>query len=152
MTDGSLPLANAAHERFCQEYAVSSNAADAWRKATGKSANADVHSAKWIVKDGFSERIAAIRKESARVAKIDKDWLIDWYCRILIAKPEDASADSDICETVMTKAGPFTTLCPKMPAAQRLAEMCGFNAPVKVAVTVDASKLEWAQRVRGRKE
>jgi phage terminase small subunit len=71
--DGSRPLKNAAHEAFCQEYAKTSNAAGAWRKATGKTANADVNGTNWLVKAGFDLRIDKIRQDAAKTGIIERD-------------------------------------------------------------------------------
>lgn len=124
-------LKNIRHERFAQEYAQNGNASEAWRQATGKVKDADAHAATFMVINGMQARIQEIRQAQADKAELKKDDLRRWCERILLAKPSEASDDSDICETVMTKAGPFTSLCSKQGAFDRLAKLCGYFEPEK---------------------
>lgn len=65
--------------------------------------------------------------------------MVKFLERIIQAKPSEASEESDICETTMTKAGPFTAVCSKMAAAEKLIKMCGWNEPEKQEVKVSGS-------------
>jgi len=125
-------LKNPKHEAFAQEFVLTGNASEAWRRATGKTEGADKYAAEFGVIRGMAERIAEIQSEQASKSELSKEYLRNWCERIITAKPSAASEDSDICETVMTKMGPFTALCSKMAAFDRLAKLCGHFAPDKV--------------------
>lgn len=151
--DPKEPLPDAEHEKFAQLFATECSAAEAWRQATkGDPTHSDANGAKWAVKGSIPERVAFLKKEGADKWRIDKEKYGRWLEDILLAKPMEAADDSVISATVMTKAGPFTAILDKLGAAEKLAKLRGFNEPDKVAVSVDDARLEWAQRVRGRKE
>jgi hypothetical protein len=72
----SYMLTNPRDEAFCQAFVRSGNASEAWRVATGKSKNADVHGAEFMVKHGIKERIAEIRKEMEQAFTMNREqWL-----------------------------------------------------------------------------
>jgi hypothetical protein len=70
-------LKNPKDEAFCQAFVRSGNASEAWRAATGKTKNADVHAAEFMVKHGIKDRIAEIRKEMEQEFGMErKEWLL----------------------------------------------------------------------------
>lgn len=65
------PLENVRHEKFCQLIALGHNASEAYRLASpDPGENADVHSARWMVKDSIQNRIRAIRGKSSLSATL----------------------------------------------------------------------------------
>lgn len=74
-----------------------------------------------------AKRIAELKAEQAATSKLGRDDLRRWCERVIMATPNQANADSDICETVMTKNGPVTTLCSKLGAMDRLIRLCGLD-------------------------
>lgn len=89
------------------------------------------HASRMAANGNITARIEELTRETAQRASMTRADLVDWCERVLRAKPSDASADSDICETVMTKMGPFTKLCDKGGAFDRLVKLCGWNEPEK---------------------
>lgn len=123
-------LTNPKHEAFAQA------------RAKGKSADEAYASAGYSRHDGNAARLSGNERVRARVAELvakqadkselSRDDLRKWCVRVILAKPSEASEDSDICETIMTKAGPFTRVVDKLGAVDRLARLCGFNEPDKL--------------------
>ena len=125
------PLKNARHEKFAQAVASGMSATAAYTEAGYTAKDADVAGPRLLGNVGVSARILHLKNENAKASKLSREDIIHWLERIITGKPNEASADSDICETVMTKAGPFTTLCSKMAAVDRLAKLNGMNEPEK---------------------
>jgi hypothetical protein len=130
--DASEPLSNSRQECFCQLVAGGKSFTEAYRLAGYAEKDADVNGPRLMGNDGVAARVGFLKGQQAEAAKVDRDWLRQWCERILQAKPNEASDDSDISETTMTKAGPYTALCSKMAAFDRLVRLCGFNAPEQV--------------------
>lgn len=122
-------LKNTRHEAFAQHRASGASADEAYSKA-GFSPDRGAAS-RLSANISVQERIAELQNQTARKASMTRADLVDWCERVLRAKPSEASADSDICQTVMTKAGPFTLLCDKGGAFDRLVKLCGWNEPEK---------------------
>ena len=57
-----MKLKNPGDEAFCQAFVRCGNASEAWRQATGKTKNADVHGAEFMVKHGIAQRLRFIDK------------------------------------------------------------------------------------------
>lgn len=112
------PLANARHEAFAVAYALTSNASESYRKATGKAKNADVLSIDWLVKPGIPERINELRLENGKRLKKSREDIVDFLADVV-----DGSKR-------VTKE--------QLKAAELLNRMCGWNEPDKVegAMTV----------------
>lgn len=134
-------LENRRHENFAKGIAIEGlSATEAYRKYVSGGNCADntaAVNACNMLKDGtnVSLRIAEMRKELEAKERISRYDLQAWYEDIILAPPNVASEDSPICETVMTKCGPFTSLVSKKEAAAALARMKGWNEPEKVEVT-----------------
>ena len=126
-------LKNAKHEAFAQAVADGASAAEAYTKKVSKGkcskANAETSGPALARSPQVALRIQELKGSQAEKAEMSRDDLRKWCERILRANPSEASEDSDICETVMTKAGPFTALCSKVAAFDRLVKLCGWNEP-----------------------
>jgi hypothetical protein len=105
-------LKNPKHERFAQLYAVSGNASAAWREATGKTKDADAHSASFMVIHGMKERIEEIRAVTAAKSERKKEDLYAFLWRAV-----------DGVEEVKAE---------QLRAAEIIARMTGWNEPEKV--------------------
>lgn len=126
-------LKNPKHEAFAQAVANECSAAEAYRNGwTCSEATAETNGPRLARDTQVSLRIAELRKEASEASKLTRQGMVRWLERIITAKPSEASADSDICETVMTKMGPFTQLCSKLTAAEKLIKMAGWNEPEQV--------------------
>ncbi len=154
--DPSKPLPDDEEEVFSLTWVAHRNAAHAWRvarKKTGDDArNADVNAQDWLVRPSIKARIQHLREEFKKRARLDLEWLQDWFERMIVAIPEDAASDSEICQRVMTKCGPADLPVDKLGAYDRYAKLLGINAPEKIEITVDAAKLEFLARIKTRSE
>lgn len=126
-------LKNPRHEKFAQAVATESSAAEAYREIWGCSPESAETAGPRLAREiQVLSRISELRKEASDASSLTRAGMVQWLERIIKAKPSEASDDSDICETVMTKMGPFTQLCPKMGAAEKLIKMAGWNSPEEV--------------------
>lgn len=123
-------LKNTRHEAFAQALASGSTMDEAYAKAGFAPNRQNAH--RLTTNDDVAARVKELQEQTAKKASMTRADLVDWCERVLRAKPSDASADSDICETVMTKMGPFTKLCDKGGAFDRLVKLCGWNEPDKI--------------------
>lgn len=105
-------LKNPKHERFAQLFAVSGNASAAWREVTGKTKDADAHSASFMVIHGMKARIDEIRAGTAAKSERKKSELYDFLWQAvdgeIEVKPE------------------------QLRAAEIIARMTGWNEPDKI--------------------
>ena len=116
-------LKNAKHEAFAQAYALSSNASEAWRKATSKTANADVNGARWLVIRGIVERVAELRKKADAASENFTVLSIaekrDFIARLVKAKVSELDDDSDLWNGIkLTEQGREYKLPDKLRAIQ----------------------------------
>lgn len=91
------PLPDPRHELFASEYAVTNNAAAAYRNATGTQAgNPSVLAQKWLNKVNIRERITEVRKETNQRIKKKREDIAEWYCDIIderiVVRPEQLKA------------------------------------------------------------
>ena len=82
------PLASPRDELFCQAVATGASFAEAYRRASGKTRDADVRGSEFVVKRGIKERINEIREEQSAKCEITKDQLRQFLVSIILAKPE----------------------------------------------------------------
>ncbi len=127
-------LKNTRHEAFAQALASGSTMNEAYAKSGYKSDRG--HASRMAANGSITKRVEELIRETAQKASMTRADLVDWCERVLRAKPSEASADSDICQTVMTKAGPFTSLCDKGGAFDRLVKLCGWNEPEKLEMGI----------------
>ena len=133
-------LKNPKHEAFAQAVANECSAAEAYRQGWGCSAKSAETAGPRLARDvQVSSRISELRNEASEASKLTRQGMVRWLERIITAKPSEASADSDICETVMTKMGPFTQLCNKLTAAEKLIKMAGWNEPDEVEAKLEVT-------------
>lgn len=114
-------LKNARHERFAQAYAVKSNAAAAWRKATGKKANANVLGSKWLAIVGIKERVAEIKAKADALSEAGTVLTIlesrQFLARVVRTPLGEITKDSDLCqEWVITEGEASRSERIKMPS------------------------------------
>jgi hypothetical protein len=125
-------LKNPKHEKFAQAVANDCSAAEAYRAGWKCSTESAETAGPRLARDvQVMSRIQELKDQADKASKLTREGMVAWLERIILAKPSEASADSDICETVMTKMGPFTCLCSKMTAAEKLIKMAGWNEPEK---------------------
>jgi hypothetical protein len=75
----------------------------------------------------LAQRIEELKAEQAAESKLSRDDLRRWSERVIMATPNQASLDSDICELVMTKNGPVATTVSKIGGMERLIRLCGLD-------------------------
>lgn len=132
-------LKNARHERFALAVADGTSAAKAYRQEwpNSKAASAETDGPALARRSQVSIRISELKKQADEASQIQRSGMVRWLERIIQATPSDAAESSDICETVMTKMGPFTTICSKMSAAEKLIKMAGWNEPEQHKLEVE---------------
>jgi len=133
MTDGSKPL-DPKREKFIKRLLLGDSAAEAYRNVwkNASQRTSEVEGSKLRNESEVSLRFAWLQKADEKDWRITKEKYGAWLEDILLAKPNEASDESVISATVMTKCGPFTALLDKLGAAEKLAKLRGFNEPDKV--------------------
>lgn len=134
-------LKNKKHEEFAQAVANGASATRAYLDCVSggkcETRTAESNGSTLMKRTEVKQRISELRNEASDAASMSRQDMVKWLERILRAKPSEASEDSDICETLMTKAGPFTTLVSKQAAAEKLIKMAGWNEPEKHKLEVE---------------
>lgn len=89
--EGSKPLKNLTHEKFCQEFIVAKNATQAYLKvfSTNKERSARSSATKLLTKNSVSERIAYLKSNLAKKLDIDNEWVIKQLAAIASANIKD---------------------------------------------------------------
>ena len=69
-------LTNDKHERFCQEYLIDLNGAQAAIRAGYAEKSSRSHASELLTKPNIQERVAELQAERAENTKIDAEWLL----------------------------------------------------------------------------
>lgn len=159
--DGSKPLDENRHEEFAKFCAKGKEDAEAYRLAGFK--GSDHAKRAWDIRkrQEVSQRIEWLKRASATaltltsqekreflalsvrtaIGQVDENHVL---CQSMKRKRLMGSEDEDGWEVEEIKA------VDKLNAIKIDNEMSGDNAPQKHEVTVDADKLEWVRKIRGR--
>ena len=141
-------LRNSRHEAFAQAVAGGTcSAAEAYRRAGGRTKNADVIASRWLRKVSIRERIAELKGRTAEKCEVTRAEV--FLVGVVRAKPSEAGFENPLCETVITKAGPTAAFPSKLGALAQLAKMCGWNEPEKVQVGMEAELVAVIAKIRG---
>lgn len=108
-------LKNIKHEMFAQNYCICGNASEAWRQATGKTKDANVHADEYMAVHGMKERINEIKQISAQKSERKKEELVKFIWDVV-----DGHIEADPQQ---------------LRAAELLGRMHGWNEPDKSDVT-----------------
>ena len=122
-------------EKFAQYVASGISQSEAYRRVSGKTANANNHGDEYMAKRGMKERIAEIRAENAAKCDMSKEE----YRSYLIGAMQTPAADIDphhqFCQVYKETDAQGVTREWKTPdklrAAQLLAQHCGWDEPAK---------------------
>jgi hypothetical protein len=128
---------------FAQYVASGISRSEAYRRVSGKSANANNHGDEYMAKHGMKDRIAEIRAENAAKCDMSKEE----YRSYLISAMQTPAADIDphhqFCQVYKETDAEGVTREWKTPdklrAARLLAQHCGWDEPTKVALDVSDS-------------
>ena len=93
-----------------------------------------MQAAKLVVKSSIRERVAELKVTQSKKCEMTRDQLRQFLVDVILAKPEDASFNSPLCEVARTKAGPAAVFPSKLGAAVQLAKLTGWNEGEKVSV------------------
>lgn len=77
------------HLKFCQEYVLSGNASDAWRKAGYKGKNADVDASKLLVNPGIQKEIKRLQEQASKKFEITQEAIMEELAAVAFARPAD---------------------------------------------------------------
>lgn len=95
--DGSEPLENAGHERFCQEYLLDLCGGRAWERAgyntTGRSA--DANACRALTDANLQKRIAFLKEERKKRLGIDADRVLEELALIAYGDLNHYQVDED---------------------------------------------------------
>jgi hypothetical protein len=103
------------------------SAGEAYRNLYPRSKSWETDGPRLLRNAQVRRRVSQLQAEQAASARLDRDALRLWCERVILAKPNQASLDSDLCETVMTRNGPVAVLCSKLGAMDRLIRICGLD-------------------------
>ena len=125
-------------EKFAQYVASGISQSEAYRRVSGKTANANNHGDEYMAKRGMKERIAEIRAENAAKCDMSKEE----YRSYLISAMQTPAADIDphhqFCQLYKATDAQGVTREWKTPdklrAAQLLAQHCGWDEPTKISL------------------
>lgn len=105
-------LKNIKHEQFAQNFCICGNASEAWRQATGKTKDANVHADEFMAVHGMKDRINEIRAAMAEKTERKKEDLVKFIWDVV-----DGAIEADPQQ---------------LRAAELLGRMHGWNEPDKV--------------------
>jgi terminase small subunit-like protein len=104
---------------------------EAYRRVSGKTANANNHGDEYMAKHGMKERIEEIRAANTKQVNITREEVLEFLLRIIRAKPSEASFENPHCELTFSRSGKEAVFPSKLSAASQLSKMCGWDAPAK---------------------
>ena len=117
-------LRNKRHEEFAQAVASGVKAGVAYERAGYR--RDDGNAVRLTKTDKVKARIAELLALQASKSEISRDRLRQWCERIILAKPSEASAESDICEIAVHNGRPRPRIIDKHKAADLLSKICGY--------------------------
>jgi phage terminase small subunit len=110
-------LRNSRHEAFAQQIASGTcSAAEAYRRAGGRTKNADVIACRWLRKVSIKERIAELKGRAAEKCDMTREQTVRALSGIFQAKPSEASLENPLCEMIISKVGPAAVFPSKLGA------------------------------------
>ena len=147
----AMPIVrNPRHELFAQQIASGTcSAAEAYRRAGGRTKNADVIASRWLRKVSIKERIAELKGRTAEKCEMTREQTVRALSGIIQARPSEASLENSLCETVMTKVGPAAVFPSKLGAIAQITKMCGWNEPERHEHGASNELTEILRRMRG---
>jgi hypothetical protein len=125
-------LPNAKDELFCQGVASGLNHSEAYRRATGRTKNADCLSAELSVKLGIKERIAELKARTADKCRLSREALIRSLEDMYEAKPSEASMEDSRCDVLITRGQKHAVFPMKLAIAAQLSKLAGYDRPLEV--------------------
>ena len=130
-------------ERFAQYVAAAVSLSEAYRRVTGKTANADVHGREFMRKHGMKARVAEIKAENAAKCEMSKEEYRAYLIAAMKTPAGQIGPDHQFCQIYKVVDENGVTREFRMPdklrAAQLLAQHCGWDEPTKVALDVGDS-------------
>lgn len=145
-------LATPKDEMFCQGVAAGLSHAEAWRKATGKTKNADVSCDQLLGKIGIRDRIAELKEANPRKATLRREQVIAFLCEVIAASAANVEAASPLVQSVEFVDGkPVKLRIPdKIAAVKELAKMCGWSQPARLELSATDTLSEFLGSIRRR--
>jgi hypothetical protein len=130
-------LATPKDEAFCQGVASGLPKAEAWRRATGRTNNADVHCDQLMGKRGITERITELKEANSRKATLTREQIIEFLCKAVTASASNVEADSSLVQSAEFIDGkPVKLKIPdKIAAVRELVRICGWAQPARLELS-----------------
>jgi Terminase small subunit len=130
-------------EKFAQYVASGISQSEAYRRVSGKTANANNHGDDYMAKLGMKERIAEIRAENAAKCDMSKEEYRSYLISAMRTPAATVDPHHPFCQVYKEIDARGVTREWKTPdklrAAQLLAQHCGWDEPTKVALDVGDS-------------
>ncbi len=137
-------------EAFCQGVANGLSNAEAWRRATGRTNDADVHGAECIVKNGIKERINELKEANSRKATLTREQIIEFLCKAVTASAANVEADSSLVQSAEFADGkPVKLKIPdKIAAVKELVKICGWAQSARVELSARDTLADFITSIR----
>jgi hypothetical protein len=137
-------------EAFCQGVANGLSNAEAWRRATGRTNNADVHGAECIVKNGIKERINELKEANSRKSTLTREQVIEFLCKAGTASASNVEADSPLVQSAEFVDGkPVKLKIPdKIAAVRELVKICGWAQPARLELSTRDTLADFIDSIR----
>jgi hypothetical protein len=132
-----MPALNSVRdERFAQYVASGVSQSEAYRRVSGKTANANNHGDEFMAKRGMRERLAEIRAENAAKCEMIKEEYSSYLIRAMRTPAAEMDPHHEFCQHYKETGPDGVTREWRMPdklrAALLLAQHCGWEAPTKI--------------------
>ena len=138
-----LALKSVRDERFAQYVAAAVSLSEAYRRVTGKTANADVHGREFMRKHGMKARVAEIKAENAAKCEMSKEEYRAYLIAAMKTPAGQIGPNHQFCQIYKVADENGVTREFRMPgklrAAQLLVQHCGWDETAKVALDVSDS-------------
>ena len=137
-------------EAFAQGIASGLSHAEAWRKATGKTNNADVNCDKLLGKAGIKERIAELKEANSAKAALSREQTIEFLCNVISTSAANVEVDSSLVQSAEFVDGkPVKLRIPdKIAAVKELTKICGWAEPNRIELSATDTLAEFISSIR----
>jgi phage terminase small subunit len=144
-------LSNPRHERFCLLYVLLGNATEAYRQSGYRPQNADVKGPRLLGNVGIESRIAELRAQNSRKAKLSLDDAVELLCEIATTPAGEITKHSRLCESYKeTEHGIELKMPSKLGAISELGRILDWHAANRVQISAGDSLNNYIVALRAR--
>ena len=121
-------------EMFAQHVASGVSQSEAYRRVSGKTANANNRGDEYMAKRGMKERVAEIRAEAEKKCSLTREQFVESLVKMYQGKPGEASLDNELCDSLISRGQRHAVYPMKAAIATQLAKICGWEKPTEIRV------------------